>query len=144
MREIENQSWSNLFEVLKGALEDDWQYIDWSNVLDISTGKRSAFRKGPNRFIKLWRRLTLNWLCPKFVVLEPLGDPETLIRPGFVDSSGHYWVSSIQRKVSDGPYAMRIRPGTYKLFVAFDKKVSLKIVKQIKRESDEKIDLYSQ
>jgi len=66
----------------------------------------------------------------KVIVLKPIGDPETTFSMGFIPASGDTKISDIIRKISKGPFAMRLCPDTCKYFIASNNgKLKLEFVK---------------
>lgn len=62
--------------------------------------------------------LKKNWKWKKFIILLPQGDPGTRFQAGFYSKwFGICKVSSIVRKVSDGPFAMRMGPKDCYFFI---------------------------
>lgn len=81
-----------------------------------------------------WIRKHFNWnLC---VILEPIGDRDTMFKIGYRDSASCK-ITPIERFVREGLFAMRVGPKECDYFVIGDKKISLREVARISRKSRE-------
>lgn len=93
----------------KGAIFGDLSLFPfWSKKVwgegDESLSKQSPMRK--------WK---------KTIILSPFGNPDTVFSPGFIDILGACKISSLTRKVEDGPFAMRMGPDDCWFFIASKK-----------------------
>ena len=81
-----------------------------------------------------WIRKYRNWhFC---MVLEPIGDRDTMFKIGYCDSAGCK-IAPVERFVGEGLFAMRVGPKECDYFVIGDKKISLRKVVRLSIKSRE-------
>lgn len=112
----------------------DFQFWFWSNMVLGKGDENLKFSFSPILGPINWLKKHLKW--KKFIVLIPKGDPETKFKVGFYSEDwGICKIAPMKgRKISDGPFAMRMGPEDYYFFVVGDDLIELEIAGYIRKD----------
>lgn len=122
------QRWTNIYG--RVAIR---KFKYWSNSVLGEGDETLALSKSNMLGFCNWVRK--NWKWKKFIILVPKGAPETEFRMGFFSESFRLCkISSTVRKISDGPFAMRMGPEDCFFFVIGDGKIILEIAGYVRKD----------
>lgn len=109
------------------------RFKEWSNIV-LGKGDETL-RPSKPKMLGFWNWLKKNWRWKKFIILMPYGDLETEFKMGFYSKQyGICKISSAIRKISDGPFAMRMGPEDCYFFVVGTEEIVLEIVGYIRKD----------
>ncbi len=105
----------------------------WSNIVFGKGDENLKPSKSSMLGFLNWLRKNREW--KKFIILLPEGDSNTIFRMGFYSEQFRICkISSATRKISDGPFAMRMGPEDCYFFIVGTGEVKVKIPGYIRND----------